>query len=120
MLFEMCAGYELCTFRPSPIQLSDIEMHPQVLIIATTAWIVFTKRALPPINTHIFQSQVLRFLELIFTESEHHFTSIEELLIHDLFRNIDLREMRCTAVTVSTPNFFFSFYFKFAEMNAIN
>ncbi|XP_071636983.1 slowpoke-binding protein isoform X3 [Temnothorax longispinosus] len=75
MLFEMCAGYELCTFRPSAVQLSEIEMYPQVV----------------------------RFLELIFTESENHFTSIEELLIHDLFRNIDLREMRCTAVTVFRP-----------------
>ncbi|KAG5333894.1 SLOB protein, partial [Acromyrmex heyeri] len=75
MLFEMCAGYELCTFRPSAVQLSDIEMYPQIL----------------------------RFLELIFTESENRFTSIEELLIHDLFRNIDLREMRCAAVTVFRP-----------------
>ncbi|KYN21007.1 PREDICTED: slowpoke-binding protein isoform X1 [Trachymyrmex cornetzi] len=75
MLFEMCAGYELCTFRPSAVQLSDIEMYPQVV----------------------------RFLELIFTESENRFTSIEELLIHDLFRNIDLREMRCAAVTVFRP-----------------
>ncbi|XP_012228643.1 slowpoke-binding protein isoform X1 [Linepithema humile] len=75
MLFEMCAGYELCTFRPSAVQLSDIEMYPQVV----------------------------RFLELIFTESESHFTNIEELLIHDLFRNIDLREMRCAAVTVFRP-----------------
>jgi len=32
MLFEMCAGYELCTFRPSAVQLSDIEMYPQVKI----------------------------------------------------------------------------------------
>lgn len=30
MLFEMCAGYELCTFRPSAVQLSDIKMYPQV------------------------------------------------------------------------------------------
>ncbi|XP_029175672.1 slowpoke-binding protein isoform X2 [Nylanderia fulva] len=75
MLFEMCAGYELSTFRPSAVQLSELEMHPQVL----------------------------RFLELIFTESEHRFTSIEELLMHDLFRNIDLREMRCSAVTVFRP-----------------
>ncbi|TGZ45769.1 Slowpoke-binding protein [Temnothorax longispinosus] len=30
MLFEMCAGYELCTFRPSAVQLSEIEMYPQV------------------------------------------------------------------------------------------
>lgn len=32
MLFEMCAGYELCTFRPSAVQLSNIEMYPQVKI----------------------------------------------------------------------------------------
>jgi len=44
-------------------------------------------------------------------ESDGCFTSIEELLIHDLFRNIDLREMRCAAVTVRLlifSNFLFS------------
>lgn len=75
MLFEMCAGYELDTIRPSDDQLSDIAKYPQVV----------------------------RFLGLIFTESKNHFTSIEELLIHDLFRNIDLREMRCAAVTAFRP-----------------
>lgn len=110
MLFEMCAGYELCTFRPSAIQLSDIQMHPQVYELITIIIDIIDSR-----NKHlrifncIFQFQVLRFLELIFTESEHHFTSIEELLIHDLFRNIDLREMRCAAVTVGTKLFFFTF-----------
>lgn len=101
MLFEMCAGYELCTFRPSAVQLSDIEMYPQVeiSIAITTRRDLFIKRKC---KHHVFQFQVVRFLELIFTESENHFTSIEELLIHDLFRNIDLREMRCAAVTVRT------------------
>ncbi|XP_036143070.1 slowpoke-binding protein isoform X2 [Monomorium pharaonis] len=76
MLFEMCAGYELCTFRPSAVQLADIEeKYPQVV----------------------------SFLELIFTESENHFTSIEELLIHDLFKNIDLREMQRATETRFRP-----------------
>lgn len=102
MLFEMCAGYELCTFRPSAVQLSDIQMYPQVceLITIIIRYNWFAKQASSSTQFYIFQFQVLRFLELIFAESEHHFTSIEELLIHDLFRNIDLREMRCAAVTV--------------------
>lgn len=98
MLFEMCAGYELCTFRPSAVQLSDIEMYPQVSINYTydMTFVLSRKR-----STHASIVQVIRFLELIFAETDNHFTSIEELLIHDLFRNIDLREMRCAAVTVN-------------------
>lgn len=30
MLFEMCAGYELCSFKPTAAHLSDIETYPQV------------------------------------------------------------------------------------------
>lgn len=30
MLFEMCAGYELPSFKPNSVHLSDIEMYPQV------------------------------------------------------------------------------------------
>jgi hypothetical protein len=30
MLFEMTAGYELCTFEPTAGNLSDIHKYPQV------------------------------------------------------------------------------------------
>jgi PX domain-containing protein kinase-like protein len=30
VLFEMCAGYELCTPQPTPGHLLDIQEHPQV------------------------------------------------------------------------------------------
>ena len=32
MLFEMCAGYELPSFKPNSMHLSDIEIYPQVYI----------------------------------------------------------------------------------------
>lgn len=30
MLFEMCTGYELCSFQPSPIHMADLEKFPLV------------------------------------------------------------------------------------------
>lgn len=75
MLFEMCAGYELCSFRPTAAHLSDIDAYPQVI----------------------------ELLQIIFDETRNRYPSVEELLIHDLFRNIDLREMRCAPVTIFRP-----------------
>lgn len=75
MLFEMCAGYELCSFKPTAVHLSDLEMYPQVI----------------------------ELLDLIFEEPSNRHRSIHELLIHDLFRNIDLREMRSAPVTIFRP-----------------
>ncbi|XP_078044584.1 slowpoke binding protein isoform X1 [Augochlora pura] len=75
MLFEMCAGYELRTFKPNSMQLSDLEMYPQVI----------------------------ELLKYIFSEPTSRPRNIEELLVHDLFRNIDLREMRSAPVTIFRP-----------------
>lgn len=75
MLFEMCAGYELCSFKPTAVHLSDLEMYPQVV----------------------------ELLELIFDEPSSRPRNIHELLVHDLFRNIDLREMRSAPVTIFRP-----------------
>ncbi|XP_023713698.1 slowpoke-binding protein isoform X2 [Cryptotermes secundus] len=68
VLFEMCAGYELCTPQPSQGHLLDIRNYPQVVEV----------------------------LEFIFQHPERRFPSVEELLLCDFFRNIDLREMRAT------------------------
>lgn len=65
VLFEMCAGYELDTPSPTPGHLLDLHTHPQVLEV----------------------------LDLIF-ESPGGTPSLETLLRCELFRNIDLREMR--------------------------
>ncbi|XP_017757394.1 PREDICTED: slowpoke-binding protein isoform X4 [Eufriesea mexicana] len=75
MLFEMCAGYELPSFKPNSIHLSDVEMYPQVV----------------------------ELLKFIFGDSPNHHKIVEELLVHDLFRNIDLREMRSATVTIFRP-----------------
>ncbi|XP_043254473.1 slowpoke binding protein isoform X1 [Colletes latitarsis] len=75
MLFEMCAGYELRSFKPNSVHLSDLEMYPQVV----------------------------ELLKFIFGEPTNRQKIIQELLVHDLFRNIDLREMRSAPVTIFRP-----------------
>ncbi|XP_012283802.1 slowpoke-binding protein isoform X2 [Orussus abietinus] len=75
MLFEMCAGFELNAFKPTAVHLSDIEKYPQVV----------------------------ELLGMIFGQSGNRYPTIEELLVHDLFRNIDLREMRSAPVTIFRP-----------------
>ncbi|XP_076675000.1 slowpoke binding protein isoform X2 [Andrena cerasifolii] len=75
MLFEMCAGYELRSFKPNSVHLSDLEMYPQV-------------------------TELLNF---IFGGPSNRHKVVEELLVHDLFRNIDLREMRGTPFTIFRP-----------------
>ncbi|GAB0089024.1 uncharacterized protein DMENIID0001_035020 [Sergentomyia squamirostris] len=71
LLFEMCCGYELAMPQPSPghIQL-DLERYPQVADV----------------------------LQLIFDSPDGKYPSVEDLVMHDLFRNIDLRELRGTCV----------------------
>lgn len=69
VLFEMAAGYELNQPQPSPGHLQlDLNRCPQVVEV----------------------------LELIFQYPDGRYPTVEELLMCDLFRNIDLREMRGT------------------------
>ncbi|XP_070496714.1 uro-adherence factor A [Chironomus tepperi] len=66
LLFEMCAGYELPESSPTRSHLQiDLERYPQVVEI----------------------------MQMIF-DSSGNYPSLEELVLCDLFRNIDLREMR--------------------------
>lgn len=55
--------------------------------------------------------QVIELFKFIFDELSNRHKIIEEILVHDLFRNIDLREMRSAPVTVCV-NFIIFFYFK--------
>lgn len=74
LLFEMCAGYELTEMRPTPGHLQlDLERYPAVIEI----------------------------LNLIFDypDGGGGYPSIEELVLHEFFRNIDLREMRGMGVS---------------------
>ncbi|XP_054267498.1 slowpoke-binding protein isoform X2 [Macrosteles quadrilineatus] len=70
VLFEMCAGYELTTPKPSASNLADIDNYPQIIEV----------------------------LDFIFQNPKCRYPSIEELLVCDFFRNIDLREMRSTSL----------------------
>ncbi|XP_049536053.1 uncharacterized protein LOC125951333 isoform X2 [Anopheles darlingi] len=71
LLFEMCAGYELTSPQPTPghYQL-DLERYPQVVDV----------------------------LQMIFESPDGRYPTVEELVLCDIFRNIDLREMRGTCV----------------------
>nr|XP_029727302.1 uncharacterized protein LOC109423925 isoform X2 [Aedes albopictus] len=71
LLFEMCAGYELSSPQPTPghYQL-DLERYPQVVDV----------------------------LQMIFESPDGRYPTVEELVLCDIFRNIDLRELRGTCV----------------------
>ncbi|XP_039435791.1 uncharacterized protein LOC120417700 isoform X1 [Culex pipiens pallens] len=71
LLFEMCAGYELTSPQPTPghYQL-DLERYPQVVDV----------------------------LQMIFESPDGRYPTVEELVLCDIFRNIDLRELRGTCV----------------------
>ncbi|EDS43497.1 slowpoke binding protein [Culex quinquefasciatus] len=73
LLFEMCAGYELTSPQPTPghYQL-DLERYPQVVDV----------------------------LQMIFESPDGRYPTVEELVLCDIFRNIDLRELRGTCVPV--------------------
>ncbi|XP_050435709.1 slowpoke-binding protein-like isoform X2 [Adelges cooleyi] len=65
----MAAGYELLTPEPSVINLRDIVHYPQVVEI----------------------------MEFIIINSSGRVPTIEQLVMSEFFRNIDLREMRATS-----------------------
>ncbi|CAO1301121.1 unnamed protein product [Diamesa serratosioi] len=70
LLYEMCTGYELSEPLPTRGHLQlDLERNPQVVEV----------------------------LQMIF-DSPGRYPTLEELVLCDLFRNIDLREMRGTRV----------------------
>ncbi|KAK0098879.1 hypothetical protein PV326_000814 [Microctonus aethiopoides] len=75
MLFEMCAGYELRTFKPSETHYEDIDNYPQV-------------------------ADLIKF---IFNQQNGYYPTIKELIVQDLFRNIELREMRYIQVDMFRP-----------------
>lgn len=56
------------------------------------------------LNVVYFCWQVVEVLEFIFQNPKCRYPSIEELLVCDFFRNIDLREMRATSLPVSFVN----------------
>ncbi|KAL1441147.1 hypothetical protein MTO96_008883 [Rhipicephalus appendiculatus] len=64
-LFEMAAGYEMSTTKPTDKNYADVEHCPEVY-------------------------QVLRF---IFENEGHQYPTLEEVATLDFFRNIDLREL---------------------------
>ncbi|XP_055295234.1 DEP domain-containing protein DDB_G0279099 isoform X2 [Sitodiplosis mosellana] len=72
LLFEMCTGYELPSPRPTAGHLQlDLERYPQVVEV----------------------------LQMIFESPDNRYPTVEELVLCDLFRNIDLREMRGPSIS---------------------
>lgn len=72
VLFEMTAGYELTEPEPTQANMLDVTHYPKVVEI----------------------------LDFIFKNPKHRVPSIEELLICNFFRSIDLREMRAVSLPV--------------------
>ncbi|XP_065207219.1 slowpoke-binding protein isoform X2 [Planococcus citri] len=72
VLFEMAAGYELTEPEPTPANMLDVAHYPHVVEI----------------------------LEFVFKNPKKRIPSVEELLISDFFRSIDLREMRAISLPV--------------------
>ncbi|XP_008551911.1 slowpoke-binding protein isoform X1 [Microplitis demolitor] len=75
LLFEMTTGYELCSFKPSRIHYDDVAKFPLVY----------------------------ELMEFIFNSPDNRYPSLEEILLHELFRNIDLRELRHAPVNTFRP-----------------
>lgn len=109
LLFEMCAGYELASPTPSKAHLQvDLERYPQVNQLNWKQTLsIASKILIFPLFFHAFvyiiEFQVVEVLQMIF-ESPGGYPSLEELVLCDLFRNIDLREMRGSCVPVSFLN----------------
>lgn len=98
LLFEMCAGYELSSPTPTKTHLQlDLERYPQVKICESNQIGLVLIFSVPRIC--IIEFQVVEVLQMIF-ESPTGYPSLEELVLSDLFRNIDLREMRGSCVPV--------------------
>jgi len=74
VLFEMCTGYELYAPKPTARHLEDMRSYPQVIEV----------------------------LDYIFNSPRNEYPSIAKLAILEFFRNIDLREMRCSTVNQSS------------------
>ncbi|XP_059350506.1 uncharacterized protein LOC130697539 isoform X2 [Daphnia carinata] len=70
VLFEMCSGYELYAPKPTARHLEDLQSYPQVIEV----------------------------LDYIFNSPGEEYPTIGNLAILEFFRNIDLREMRCSTI----------------------
>ncbi|XP_032776559.2 probable inactive serine/threonine-protein kinase slob2 isoform X2 [Daphnia magna] len=70
VLFEMCSGYELYAPKPTARHLEDLQSYPQVIEV----------------------------LDYIFNNPSDEYPTIGSLAILEFFRNIDLREMRCSTI----------------------
>ncbi|XP_074106577.1 slowpoke binding protein isoform X2 [Cotesia typhae] len=75
LLFEMTAGYELCLFKLSRVHYDDVAKYPLVY----------------------------ELMDFIFNSPENRYPKLEEILLHELFRNIDLRELRHAPVNTFRP-----------------
>lgn len=100
LLFEMCAGYELTSPHPSAGHLQlDLDRYPQVRRFYQ--FLCPLMQCIHFVFIDFIIQKVVEVLQLIFESPENRFPTIEELVLCDLFRNIDLREMRGPSVSVS-------------------
>ncbi|XP_037041972.1 slowpoke-binding protein-like [Bradysia coprophila] len=77
LLFEMCTGYELLTPRPTTANFNtDLERYPKVVEV----------------------------LQAIFESPGNRYPTIDDLVRFDLFRNVELREMRGPTISSLKPD----------------
>lgn len=92
----MAAGYELTEPEPTAANIMDVMHCPQVNVRLelqyTSRWPIYI--------AHVYVPQVAELLGFIFRNPKKRIPTVEELLISDFFRNIDLREMRAISLPV--------------------
>lgn len=94
LLYEMCTGAELKGRPPEGHLHLDLERYPQVRLLPS----IDQMGVLSSIVS--FQIKVAEIMSMIFY-SDGRYPKLEEIVMCDIFRNIDLREMRGTCVPVS-------------------
>ena len=118
LLYEMCMGQEMTTPKPSMRVLEmEMEQFPQV----NTRVYSSSDQLFNSVHMHTYINvcvnfiflfvQILDVLNLIFEPSNGACPSVEELVLCDLFRSIDLRELRGPCFNVSTN--IFQFYINY-------
>lgn len=116
LLYEMCTGQELTTPKPSMRVLEmELQHYPQIGQVR----VGINYNYMYMIINYYYFLQVLEILGLIFEPPSGVCPSVEDLVLCDLFRSIDLRELRgpCFSVSTGYNRVFFRYVFGIFILN---